>query len=269
MREPAASPHPGPVGTPLRAPKTGELIADSLRRRIVRGELRPGATLPPESQLMEQFAVSRPTLREAFRILEAESLIGVRRGARGGAQVLTPDSRVAARHVGLLLQMRGATISDVWEARTVTEPACARMLAERRTEADVADLRACVAEAQESLDDVDAGRAGALERLSSATARFHALIRERCGNITLSVQGAVLTDIVEAHTSRAVTAVPDDERRHQRFRRMLRSFARLADLVEAGDADGAEAHWHAHLDAAGKEFAARLPGSKPVVDLFT
>ena len=72
------------IGTVVRAPKTGELIATHLRRQIVRGELRPGETLPAESQLMEQFGVSRPTLREAFRILESEPLISVRRGSRGG-----------------------------------------------------------------------------------------------------------------------------------------------------------------------------------------
>jgi len=48
----------------------------------VLGELREGDTLPPETTLMGQFGVSRPTLREAFRILETESLISVRRGAR-------------------------------------------------------------------------------------------------------------------------------------------------------------------------------------------
>src|SRR5882762_8205387 len=117
------------IGTVMRAPKTGELIATHLRRQIVRGELRPGETLPPEVQLMEQYGVSRPTLREAFRILETETLISVRRGSRGGAQVMTPDLSVAARYVGLLLQIQGTTIDDVYEARMVTEPACAGLLA--------------------------------------------------------------------------------------------------------------------------------------------
>ena len=48
------------IGTVVRAPKTGELIASHLRRQIVRGELRPGETLPAESQLMSQYGVSRP-----------------------------------------------------------------------------------------------------------------------------------------------------------------------------------------------------------------
>ena len=87
----------GQVGQIVRAPKTAELIAGRLRRQIVRGELKEGDTLPPELALMGQFGVSRPTLREAFRILETESLICVRRGARGGAQVTAPELSVAAR----------------------------------------------------------------------------------------------------------------------------------------------------------------------------
>ena len=128
------------IGTVVRAPKTGELIATHLRRQIVRGELRPGETLPAESQLMEQYGVSRPTLREAFRILEAETLISVRRGSRGGARVVAPDASVAARYVGLLLQMQGATINDVYEARMISEPPCARLLALHRTDEDIEKL---------------------------------------------------------------------------------------------------------------------------------
>src|SRR5215212_9794665 len=107
----------GAVGQLVRAPKTAELIASHIRRQIVRGELRENDTLPPELSLMAQFGVSRPTLREAFRILETESLISVRRGSRGGAQVMAPDISVAARYVGLLLQVQGTTIVDVYEAR--------------------------------------------------------------------------------------------------------------------------------------------------------
>ena len=115
------------IGQVVRAPKTAELIATLYRRQIVRSELRPGDTLPSEQQLMEQFGVSRPTLREAFRILEAEDLISVKRGSRGGARVTQPSLSVAARYVGLLLQVQGTTIADVYEARMVLErpaPGC-------------------------------------------------------------------------------------------------------------------------------------------------
>src|SRR4051794_12622000 len=107
------------------------MVASQLRRQIVLGELKEGDQLPSESVLMEQFGVSRPTLREAFRILEAEGAIIVRRGVRGGARVQVPEIGVAARHIGLLLQYRGALLSDVYEVRAVLEPAAARVGAQR------------------------------------------------------------------------------------------------------------------------------------------
>ena len=74
------------VAAPVKVPKTAELVTAQLRSQIVRGDLREGDALPPEATLMTQFGVSRPTLREAFRVLESEALISVRRGARGGAR---------------------------------------------------------------------------------------------------------------------------------------------------------------------------------------
>src|SRR5947208_16812377 len=58
----------------VRVPKTAELVAQVIRSQIVRGELTEGDALPPESQLTGRFGTSRPTLREARRILESESL---------------------------------------------------------------------------------------------------------------------------------------------------------------------------------------------------
>src|SRR5690606_34497762 len=106
----------------VHLPKTAELIAGQLRRQIVTGELKEGDALPPEASLLDAFAVSRPTLREAFRVLEAEGLISVRRGAHGGARVQTPSSRVAARYAGLVLQAQSTTLADVLDARTLLEP---------------------------------------------------------------------------------------------------------------------------------------------------
>src|ERR671938_440852 len=110
----------------VRVPKTAELVAAELRRQIVRGELKEGDALPPETNLMEQFGVSRPTLREAFRVLESEALITVRRGVQGGARVSAPDPEVAARYAGLILEYRGATLGDVYRAAAVIEPPCTR-----------------------------------------------------------------------------------------------------------------------------------------------
>jgi GntR family transcriptional regulator, transcriptional repressor for pyruvate dehydrogenase complex len=250
----------------MRAPKTGELIATHLRRQIVRGELLPGETLPAESQLMEQYGVSRPTLREAFRILEAETLISVRRGSRGGARVVSPDASVAARYVGLLLQMAGATINDVYEARMISEPPCARLLAQNRTQDDINKLTAVVDELKAEI----AAREPFIpdpRTWAALTYRFHELILEGCGNKTMAIQGAVLQDIVATHL-RTKIAIRDDNDTAERFDRVIRAYAKLIQHVKAGNAAAAEKHWRSHMETAAQYPLRDDLKTKPVVDLF-
>ncbi|NYI75510.1 FadR/GntR family transcriptional regulator [Nocardioides panzhihuensis] len=256
------------VGTVLRAPKTAELIATHLRRQIVKGDLKPGETLPSEVNLMEQFGVSRPTLREAFRILEVESLIGVRRGSRGGAQVLEPDPMVAARHVGFLLQIQGTTVQDVYEARTLTEPLCAAMLARVRTDDDLDALRAVV-DALRNLVAAGFEKVPDIAEWSRTTYRFHEAILQRCGNKTLAVQGSVLADIVDAHLQQALAkGLGERDNVPERYQKTLRSYARLIDLVDARDSDGAEKHWRKHMEVAAGYLFLHDKKNTPIVDLF-
>jgi GntR family transcriptional regulator, transcriptional repressor for pyruvate dehydrogenase complex len=250
----------------MRAPKTGELIATHLRRQIVRGELKPGETLPAESQLMEQYGVSRPTLREAFRILEAETLISVRRGSRGGARVVAPETSVAARYVGLLLQMQGATINDVYEARMISEPPCARLFALHHTDEDIEKLTGVVNELKA---EVDARKPFIPDPYvwSRLTYRFHELILEGCGNKTMAIQGAVLQDIVAMHL-RTKIAQRDDSDTDERFQRVIRSYTKFISLVKAGNAAAAEKHWRSHMEGAAQYLLRDDLKTKPVVDLF-
>ena len=255
------------VGHLVRAPKTAELIAEQLRRRIVRGELAVGQNLPPEQQLMAQFGVSRPTLREAFRILETEGLISVRRGSRSGAQVMSPDISIAARNIGLLLQMQGTTIDDVYEARMVSEPACAGLLAKHRTQQDLDDLRSIIAELSAAIESQD-GSLPDPARWSQLTFRFHELIVQRCGNNTLAVQGAVLQDIVATHLAVRAVRSYDETESPARFRSAIRGYKKFLTLLEAADAEGAEQHWRRHMQAAAKFLLKDDLHGKSVVDLF-
>jgi DNA-binding FadR family transcriptional regulator len=250
----------------VRAPKTAELIAGFLRTRIVRAELKPGDTLPSEADLMVQFGVSRPTLREAFRILETESLISVRRGSRGGARVMSPDLSVAARYVGLLLQVQGTTIVDVYEARMVIEPPCARLLARSRSAADLTDLRACIDELR-TVVEAGADNVPDPVQWSQLTYKFHELVMQRSGSKTIAVLGGVLADIVQKHLAMTVSRNFDDSVR-SRFRRTIRSYGKLVDLVEARDAEGAEQHWRTHMEVAARSLLGDDMKTKPVVDLF-
>src|ERR1700745_2107472 len=115
----------------LQQPRLAELIAGVLRDRILSGELRDGDMLPKQEQLLEEFRVSKPSIREALRILETEKLITVKRGNVGGAVVHHPRSQKSAYMLPLVLESRGVTIGDVATAREKLEPVCASLCARR------------------------------------------------------------------------------------------------------------------------------------------
>jgi GntR family transcriptional repressor for pyruvate dehydrogenase complex len=231
-------------------------IADQLRRRIIEGQLPDGELLGHEPELIEQFEVSRPTLREALRILEAEGLITVVRGVQGGVRVHQPDHRQAARTAALVLQARNVSLADVSEARAIIEPAAVRLVAEHRARKSAAkELRALIDEEEAAIEDPVA--------FAEANARFHEVLVSLGGNQTMTVLVEMLNEVV----TRAVSAVSQGDDGGAAVRkRGVRSQRVLADLIEAGDADGAEAHWQTHMDVVGKVVLGQQ--ARTVVDLL-
>jgi GntR family transcriptional repressor for pyruvate dehydrogenase complex len=225
---------------PVRVPKAAELVAADLRRQIICGELAQGDALPPESDLMAGFGVSRPTLREAFRVLESENLIAIRRGARGGARVQPPDREVAARYAAFTLEYRGVTLRDVYDARTALEVPSVGKLARDRTDADLGVLEAALtsqeAVAQDARESI---------RLHGD---FHTLLVRLAGNQTLTLLNEMLHDIVEvANTSlqpatgSAVQSARESTNKTHR---------RVLEHIRARDQRRAEDLWRRHLHEA-------------------
>ena len=245
----------------VRVPKTAELVAGRIRKAIVTGELRTGDSLPSEAKLITDFQVSRPTIREAIRILESEGLISVSRGARGGARVTQPDAEIVARAAGLALQTRGATLKDVFEARILIEPPAARLAAERRPAEAAATLRPHVEREFELTSDTMA--------VTKAIADFHRLLMEQSGNDTLAILALALAEVFEKTllTSQSHQPPATPAQRQKQFRFGLASHRKLVDLIEAGDGAGAEAHWKAHMENAGKVWLQQL-GATSLVDIL-
>ncbi len=236
----------------VRVPKTAELVASKIRRQIVLHELHEEDALPPESELMEEFGISRPTLREAFRILESEGLIVVRRGAKGGARVMEPSADVVARHAGLVLQHRGTTVGDVFDARVVIEAPAAEILAGRRDRKSIAD------KLEAFLDDTDPNES---ERFHE----FNALVVELTGNQTLMLITSMLAHIEEAAT-RSFLSHTGDSDRATLAKQSERTRRKLIGLIRDGDVEAAGALWHKHLTTAGRILAEDAGAS--IVDLF-
>jgi GntR family transcriptional regulator, transcriptional repressor for pyruvate dehydrogenase complex len=219
-------------------------IADELRRLIVSGELSEGESLGHEPDLIERFGVSRPSLREALRILEAEGLISVIRGLRGGVVVHEPDERMTARTAALVLQARNVSLADVYDARSIIEPAAVRLVASSRAhQAAAAELRPLIHDQEQVIEDPEA--------FGRSNARFHAHLVELAGNQTLSIVAEMLNEVV----ARAVTEVSQADSGGDSTatrRRGIRSQERLVSFVEAGEVAEAEEHWRTHMAVVGR-----------------
>lgn len=250
----------------VRVSKTAEVIADELRIKIARGVLKKGDVLPAEMELVKQFGVSRPTLREAFRILESESLIVVRRGSGGGVIVSSPEVTVLARNFGVLLQMSGVTLADVYEARKVLEPAGVRMLAKRHVPQDIVNLN-LYAEKLATLVDEGAEQAN-FKEWSATALRFHDLLVEQSGNTTLALFASMLSEVISRYASQAVMSAVEPVKMEAQFRRMIRAFAKLTTLIESGNAEEAEQFWRRHLEIAGKGLLWGRLAAETLIDLY-
>lgn len=239
--------------TTIRIPKTAEVVAANIRKMIIRGQVKEGDFLQPEAQLMEHFGTSRPTIREAFRILENEQLISVTRGSRSGARVHAPRVDSVARYAGFALQAQGTLLSDIYLARLGVEPFAVRLLAEHASEDQLAKLNAELDSVSELLESEGSNRAFRI-----AVFKLHHSIVAAAGSNTLSLISAMLQGIAEQHMSKFVggseTADLDVVRKHSRAG--LRSFRKLLELLAAKDVEGAASHWRTHIENANKTWLA-------------
>ena len=239
--------------TPVRIPKTAEVFADQIRKRIILGELKEGDCLPPEGQILKTLQISRPTLREAIRILEAEGLISVSRGARSGPRIRAPKVENATRYAALVLGLEETTVADIYEARIAIEPFIARRLAEKQPPGAADRLRNLANQLSVLVDE------GRYVDFMVGIAEFHRLLVEVSGNKTLLFLTNLMQDLVSRYQVRYLSALPEkDETRHSRMSAGIRSFHKLIDLIAAGEAEKAEAHWRLHVVNANKAWTTNV-----------
>jgi DNA-binding FadR family transcriptional regulator len=220
-----------------RGPRAAVLVADYLRQQIVEANIQDGDDLPSEAVLMKQFDVSRPTLREALRVLESEGLLTVRRGSLGGFRVHAPNPRVAAQFAGRVLQHRGATLADIQQVRLMLEPQCAKLVAQHRTKSDLKRLKRCLKAGADQIDSTDGAPPGHYRA-------FHQLIVELSGNQTLILVSSMLRHIVHDHASS-----PDESEStlDSRIGDIDKQHQQLFEFIDAKDAEEAEQLWIRHL----------------------
>jgi DNA-binding FadR family transcriptional regulator len=250
----------------MRQARVADLLADTLRSRILRGELPDGSLLPKQSDLLEQFGASRLAAREALRILETEGLITVRRGNTGGSVVHAPKRDSVAYMLALVLESHQVALPDVGFALQQIESLCAALCAQRpdRHTTVVPALR----RANESL--VHALETGGEKRATPAPREFHEAIVRLCGNETLIVVAGALESLWTAQESSwpeqatRTGFFPEPELRRQ----ALEDHAEVLALIEAGDDDGVAKLLRRHMQTAQKYPMTGVGQDQPVQALL-
>jgi GntR family transcriptional regulator, transcriptional repressor for pyruvate dehydrogenase complex len=220
----------------LRQPRVAEIVANELRARILGGDLSDGDQLPKQDELMNEFGVSPPAIREAFRILETEGLITVLRGNVGGAIVHLPQSDNAAYMLGLVLQSRQVPLLDLIEAMRRLEPACAAQAALRsdRESTVLPRLRKNIDESFAAIDDPNTFIALARD--------FHTELVSECGNATMALVVGALERLWSAQVGKLALAKAEHGTFADRSVRLslAREHERIYRAIEDGDAQSAE-----------------------------
>jgi GntR family transcriptional regulator, transcriptional repressor for pyruvate dehydrogenase complex len=225
--------------SPMQVPKASDVLADDLRERILRGEFREGTALPPERELVAQTRMSRTTVREALRILEVQGLVRIRTGRSGGAFVQVPGGESVASSVNLMIRGRRIRLAALLETREAVEPACARLAAKYRTEADLASL--------ERANEAIAAETGSLASFLRANVDWHVGVATASHNELLTGFMSALSQAIYASTDNK--GFLDSEVRSL----TVRAHRSITTAIRARDAEAASRrmtrHVHSYAEA--------------------
>jgi DNA-binding FadR family transcriptional regulator len=220
---------------PPRAPRLHERLVRALVRQIVAGELAPGAGLPTEPDLAQQFAVSRTVVREAVRLLVAKGLVSVKQGS--GMRVAPPDGWDYLDPLVVFERVRaggdGSLLDELIEARRALEPEVAALAAARRTPADVDGLAATLKRMEDARDDP-----AAYGRLDEA---FHAAVLAASRNRLLRAALRPVANVISVGLQIAAA-------RPGVIESSLAGHRAISDAIAAGDAAAARAAMRRHLE---------------------
>jgi len=238
---PAAEPSRDGMFTAVSLNRMSEAIVDQIKTLIRTNRLRPGDRLPSERELCERMGVSRVTVREALRILEAGGLVEIRVGARGGAFVTTPSSERLGAGLADLITLAPVTAVEVTEARLVFELGIIPTIVERATDEDVEDLHQLT---RAHVTDLRQG-----EYTMAKSAEFHVRVAACTHNAAIemlvhSFHGPLLMSLREAATAAPLMG-----------QRGVYEHRDLVEAIAARDVAAATEIMHRHLSRTAQRLA--------------
>jgi len=223
-------------------------IVEQIRQAILNNELKPGDRLPSEKDLAERFGVSKASLREAFRALEALGLLEVRQGMSGGAFVREVDLETARNSLFNYIFFQNPTIHEFTQLRSILEPKVAAMAARMLSDKDLADLEENLEQTRKIADGVTF-----YYELDKA---FHHRIAAISGNRLICF---VIDSLKNAIVNIKLQLELDRQFNHQVFK----AHERIMAALRARDPDEAAEAMLKHIQEVDAAFMARCDANSP------
>ena len=211
------------------------VIASKIKRSIIEQNLSPGTKLPNETSLLELYGVSRPTLREAVKILITENIIEIRRGK---GTFVTNNLGIGQDPLGLEFSNQKELVKSLYETRLLIEPPIARLAALRRDEVDLEELR----QALNNFSKVfDGGENHAIYDIAFHTAIARCSKNDVLFRILPIINEGIWKGLYETHEA---------EISHKRA---MVFHNKLFDAIKQKDCDRAEKMMHDHIFEASED----------------
>ena len=176
---------------PVASRKAPQIIIKQVRSAILRGDIAPGEKLPSSDELMEQFGVSKATLREALRALEYLGLIEIRKGAKGGLFVKEVDMKVSQESLINFFHFKKVSVEHLSEVRKILEPYAAMVAAKTISEESLQELKEINDRCEASLSKK------ADEAINELLVSFHRVIAKCTDNPILIFILAFVEDLLQ------------------------------------------------------------------------
>jgi len=219
-------------------------VAEAIKDWVVEQGLKAGDRLPAEASLIELFSMSKGTIREAMRILEAQGLIKTRTGPGGGSFVHEVSRQRAKALLGNYFYFENLTIGNIYQLRLTLEPELAASLAGKLSEKVLQSLEENMAEYANPATDLAEERAQHI-----ASLRFHSILAEQAGNPLLGFIVDFMVNLLSDLTVyRRLYSPPNIELWQQGLDHQRTLIKALRD----GNADSARAIMTDHMETAWK-----------------
>lgn len=233
---------------PVQTKRASEEIYEQIRQLILDGEIQPGERLPSERKMMDMMHRSRPTIREAMRMLEREGYIKIYSGSSGAiVQEISVDN--AVQSLETIMQLQQLDMKNILEFRRMTESVAAKLASQRRTEQELLHMEEILESAEQSIGDV--------ERFIDSDLQFHLAVAEASKNAMYVIMLQVCRNMI-GEALKELLSAGSEAARKERYFRILEVHKAVYQAIADGQEESACQSMKRHLIHAENDILGKL-----------